>query len=241
MPNLYFYPGAQNPELYELQNSMIDPDQKVERLIREYTSLEGKVLVDIGAGSGFHAHRFANSCKEVYAVEPLPGMLKQLYERQCKDFKSNLSVVKGFAEDIPLKDNIADIAFARLAYFFGPSMKYTESCEEGIKEVKRILKSGGLFFNVQNNYSEGMFAEFLRISYGRSLDNIQKDVEDFFEQQGFEHKIVKTIWRGKSREEIKRALLLEFPYEAIDSIMRSFEGTEFSYCFSVFVLKKEEQ
>ena len=238
MPNLYFYPGAQNPELYELQNSMIDPDRKVERLMEQFISLKGKVLVDIGAGSGFHAHRFADSCKAVYAIEPLSGMLKQLYERQYRNFKSNLSVIKGFAENIPLRDHIADVVHARLAYFFGPSMKYTESCEEGIEEVKRILKPGGYFFNIQNNYSEGTFAEFLRIAYGRSLDNVQKAVENFFAEHSFEHELVKTVWRGKNREEIKKALLLEFPYEVIDSIMQQFKGTEFSYCFSVFILKK---
>ncbi|AKI97265.1 class I SAM-dependent methyltransferase [Kosmotoga pacifica] len=239
MPNLYFYPGANNPELYELQNSMIDPDGKVEELIESYIPLDGKILVDIGAGSGYHAHRFADRCKMVYAIEPLSGMLRQMFNRQYNDFKPNLSVINGFAEDIPLRNNIADVVHARLAYFFGPSMKYTEGCEEGIEEVKRILKTGGYFFNVQNNYSNGKYAEFLKLSYGRELDGIQKTIEDFFEGQGFKHHLIETKWRGKSREEIKKVLFLEFPYEIIDQIMDSFEGVEFSYYFSVFVYRKE--
>lgn len=239
MPNLYFYPGATNPELYRLQNTMIDPDKLVEKVIEGYKPLKGSVLVDIGAGSGFHSHQYADKCSRVYAIEPLSGMLRQIFELQAKEFKSNFSVINGFAEDIPLKDNIADIAYARLAYFFGPSMKYTESCQEGIDEVKRILKPGGYFFNVQNNYISGQYAAFLEKAYGRDLHKIQRDVEGFFEEQGFKHVLVKTFWHGRNREIIKTALMLEFPYEIIDSIMRSFEGNEFSYHFSVFVLKKD--
>ena len=238
MPNLYFYAGSTNPELYELQNKLIDPERKIEKVMEEFCDFESSVIVDVGAGSGFHSHMYASTASMVYAVEPDSGMLKQLISRQARDFRSNFCVVKGFAEDLPLKSDLADIVHSRLAYFFGPPMKYTESCEEGIEEVKRVLKTDGYFFNIQNNYSSGQYAEFLELSYGRDLKNLQKEISDYFVSRGFLERVVRTEWRANNRGEIEEALTLEFPIEKVGQIMKAFSGNEFSHDFSIFVFRK---
>ena len=238
MPNLYFYAGSANPELYELQNELIDPERKIEKVMQEFCDFDGSVIVDVGAGSGFHSHMYAGTASVVYAVEPDSGMLRQLISRQARDFRSNFSVVKGFAEDLPLKSDLADIVHARLAYFFGPPVKYTGSCEEGIEEVKRVLKTGGHFFNIQNNYSSGQYADFLELSYGRDLKSLQKEISEYFLSKGFLERVVRTKWRAKNREEIEKALTLEFPIEKVGQIMKAISGNEFSHDFSIFIFRK---
>ena len=238
MPNLYFYAGSANPELYELQNELIDPERKIEKVMQEFCDFDGSVIVDVGAGSGFHSHIYAGTASMVYAVEPDSGMLRQLISRQARDFRSNFSVVKGFAEDLPLKSDLADIVHARLAYFFGPPVKYTGSCEEGIEEVKRVLKTDGHFFNIQNNYSSGKYADFLELSYGRDLKSLQKEISEYFLSKGFLERVVRTKWRAKNREEIEKALTLEFPIEKVGQIMKAISGNEFSHDFSIFIFRK---
>ncbi|KUK82140.1 hypothetical protein V512_013480 [Mesotoga sp. Brook.08.105.5.1] len=238
MPNLYFYAGSANPELYELQNELIDPERKIEKVMQEFCDFDGSVIVDVGAGSGFHSHMYAGTASVVYAVEPDSGMLRQLISRQARDFRSNFSVVKGFAEDLPLKSDLADIVHARLAYFFGPPVKYTGSCEEGIEEVKRVLKTDGHFFNIQNNYSSGQYADFLKLSYGRDLKSLQKEISEYFLSKGFLERVVRTKWRAKNREEIEKALTLEFPIEKVGQIMKAISGNEFSHDFSIFIFRK---
>ncbi len=238
MPNLYFYAGSANPELYELQNELIDPERKIEKVMQEFCDFDGSVIVDVGAGSGFHSHMYAGTASMVYAVEPDSGMLRQLISRQARDFRSNFSVVKGFAEDLPLKSDLADIVHARLAYFFGPPVKYTGSCEEGIEEVKRVLKTGGHFFNIQNNYSSGQYADFLELSYGRDLKSLQREISEYFLSKGFLERVVRTKWRAKNREEIEKALTLEFPIEKVGQIMKAISGNEFSHDFSIFIFRK---
>jgi len=238
MPNLYFYAGSANPELYELQNELIDPERKIEKVMQEFCDFDGSVIVDVGAGSGFHSHMYAGTASMVYAVEPDSGMLRQLISRQARDFRSNFSVVKGFAEDLPLKSDLADIVHARLAYFFGPPVKYTGSCEEGIEEVKRVLKTGGHFFNIQNNYSSGQYADFLELSYGRDLKSLQREISEYFLSKGFLERVVRTKWRAKNREKIEKALTLEFPIEKVGQIMKAISGNEFSHDFSIFVFRK---
>jgi len=238
MPNLYFYAGSANPELYELQNELIDPERKIEKVMQEFCDFDGSVIVDVGAGSGFHSHMYAGTASVVYAVEPDSGMLRQLISRQARDFRSNFSVVKGFAEDLPLKSDLADIVHARLAYFFGPPVKYTGSCEEGIEEVKRVLKTGGHFFNIQNNYSSGQYADFLELSYGRDLKSLQREISEYFLSKGFLERVVRTKWRAKNREEIEKALTLEFPIEKVGQIMKAISGNEFSHDFSIFIFRK---
>ncbi|PNS39570.1 MULTISPECIES: class I SAM-dependent methyltransferase [unclassified Mesotoga] len=238
MPNLYFYAGSANPELYELQNELIDPERKIEKVMQEFCDFDGSVIVDVGAGSGFHSHMYAGTASMVYAVEPDSGMLRQLISRQARDFRSNFSVVKGFAEDLPLKSDLADIVHARLAYFFGPPVKYTGSCEEGIEEVKRVLKTGGHFFNIQNNYSSGQYADFLELSYGRDLKSLQREISEYFLSKGFLERVVRTKWRAKNREKIEKALTLEFPIEKVGQIMKAISGNEFSHDFSIFIFRK---
>ncbi|MDD3461417.1 MAG: hypothetical protein PHW28_08980 [Mesotoga sp.] len=127
---------------------------------------------------------------------------------------------------------------ARLAYFFGPPVKYTGSCEEGIEEVKRVLKTGGHFFNIQNNYSSGQYADFLELSYGRDLKSLQREISEYFLSKGFLERVVRTKWRAKNREKIEKALTLEFPIEKVGQIMKAISGNEFSHDFSIFIFRK---
>ena len=75
------YSGANNPVTYELWNECADPDYKVESLMWGMAPIDGKLLLDVGAGSGFQAVRYAEKAFRVFALEPDPKMLRQIYLR----------------------------------------------------------------------------------------------------------------------------------------------------------------
>jgi ubiquinone/menaquinone biosynthesis C-methylase UbiE len=78
----------------------------------------GRVVLDLGCGTGFHLPRFASSASRVYGVEPHPGLVR-LATRRTRAL-ANVTVLAGTAQAVPLPDASVDVAHARWAYFFGP-------------------------------------------------------------------------------------------------------------------------
>jgi SAM-dependent methyltransferase len=70
------------------------------------------------------------------------------------------SVLAGSAEEVPLADGSVDLVHARFAYFFGPRS------EAGVAEVARVLRPGGSFCVIDNDWEEGTFATWLRLALG---------------------------------------------------------------------------
>jgi ubiquinone/menaquinone biosynthesis C-methylase UbiE len=116
--HIYHYPGADDPAAYEQLNLASDPDQRLEHLMFSLAPLKGTRLLDIGAGSGFHAVRYASQAAHIFALEPDPRMLAQLHARLAAGPCGNISVLAADAEHIPLPDASIDVAIARFAYFF---------------------------------------------------------------------------------------------------------------------------
>jgi len=49
---------------------------------------------------------------------------------------------------------------------------------------------------------------------------------------------LRTKWSARNREEIEKALTLEFPIEKVGQIMKTFSGNEFSHDFSIFAFSR---
>lgn len=235
MKHVYPYPGAEQADIYEWENRIADPEQKIEALMRSIIPPEGKTVIDIGAGSAFHAVRFAETANHVYAVEPAPGMLRQAHRRLAESKRQNISIISAGAEEIPLQDGIASIVHSRFAYFFGPETEHVRSCEPGIREAKRLLKPGGAFFVIDNDLLQGEFAVFLRLSYFADPASIQIARDAFWSGHGFEKHVVESCWSAPGRDILRQVISMEFPANHIDSIMDQISGSSLSYVYNVYV------
>jgi len=118
-PNIW-----QHPATYELENHAVDRDGLLEDAMRARADWAGRVVLDLGCGTGFHLPRFAGTASHVYGVEPHPGLLR-LATRRTRSV-SGVTVLAGTAQAVPLPDASVDVAHARWAYFFGPG------CEPGL-------------------------------------------------------------------------------------------------------------
>lgn len=230
---IYDYPGADDQETYELENLAADPERLIEREMERHAPFRGSVMLDIGAGSGFHARRFAEQASHVHAVEPAAGMIRQFHARFAPQLHPNVSLLATDAEHMPLKDDSIDIAHSRFAYFFGCH----GDCDPGIAEVRRVLRPGGHFFIIDNYLCRGDFAGFLRMAYGLGSEEQQRN-EEFYRSRGFDLTVVNSCWRARSREDLRRIAAMEFPAEHVGPIMQRIDGTELSYSYAVYHCRK---
>jgi ubiquinone/menaquinone biosynthesis C-methylase UbiE len=112
---VYNYWGAEDKRHYDLLNAITDPRRELERFMESVVPFDGVVLADIGAGGGRHACTYAAKAARVFAVEPAPKMLGQLYARVAEQGLSNVSVVAAEAGDLPLRDSLVDVIHSRFA------------------------------------------------------------------------------------------------------------------------------
>ncbi|MCZ6680241.1 MAG: class I SAM-dependent methyltransferase [Candidatus Poribacteria bacterium] len=229
----YPYPGATNLTAYAHLNDCTDPDQRLERLMWGRVPIAGKLVLDVGAGSGFHAVRYAQKANHVFAAEPDPRMLQQIYARLCNNPLGNISILAASAESIPLPDNFIDIAHARFAYFFG-----TEDCLPGLHEVRRILKPGAHFFIIDVNPDRGLFGKTARAVYPHVFhEKYHQEHTLFYREQGFSHVNVDTVFRAPDREVLAEVFRMEYQDKAPE-ILKQIQGTELSYSLFVYHWQK---
>jgi ubiquinone/menaquinone biosynthesis C-methylase UbiE len=198
---------------------------------------DGALIADIGAGGGYHACRYARKAARVFAVEPAPKMLRQLYGRVAASGLTNVSILTADAEAVPLRDSLVDVVHNRFAYFFGPVPGTPNACERGIGEALRILKPGGLFFIIDNALAAGQFAGILaRYGYVKGMEptEAQRENDEFYAAHGFQHATIESTWTAPDREALRRVLTMEFPGQPVDAILAEIDGAELSYHYRVY-------
>jgi SAM-dependent methyltransferase len=99
------------------------------------TPLDGKVVVEGGAGTGQVTLRLAQRAKQVYAVEPVTRLRQFIRDKVQKAKYDNIYVLDGFLHSIPLPENSADI--------FITSHALGWHLEDELPEFERVVKPGG--------------------------------------------------------------------------------------------------
>lgn len=96
-------------------------------------------VVDLGAGTGKLTRALIERAPTVIAVEPDPGMRSVLAQQL-----PGTSVVDGRGEDIPLRDDFADVVVVGQAWHWFDTSR-------ALPEVARILRPGGFLSLVWND------------------------------------------------------------------------------------------
>lgn len=155
------------------------------------------------------------------AIEPHGPSRLRAMRRVTELELERASVLMGSAAAIPLRDASVDIVHARFAYFFGPG------CEPGLRELERVIRSGGTAFIIDNDLRAGDFAGWLRRQ--PEWDAIDPDVsEGFWMAQGFGIERIATEWRFQRREDLEAVIRLEFPVDSAEGILCDHAGLSVS-------------
>ncbi len=103
--------------------------------ITAVVALEGRVVIDGGAGTGRVALEAAQTARYVWAVEPVGRLRRFIRDRASRQGLDNLSVVDGFLHAIPVPDRFADVLITSHALGW--------QLEDELAEFERVVKPGG--------------------------------------------------------------------------------------------------
>jgi SAM-dependent methyltransferase len=128
----------------------------------------GRVVVDVGAGTGKLTRLLVPTGARVVAVEPQEEMLAVLREAVPE-----AEALEGSAESLPLADGFADAVAAASAFHWFDASR-------ALPEIARVLRPGGrlaLVFNtrdpedaLQRELTELLVPHGIRVSWMRDLD-----------------------------------------------------------------------
>ena len=227
LPGIHPSPNIQTaPDIYEIENRAADPDQRIEQAMQAIADWTGKTVLDLGAGTGFHVPRF-HQADHIFAVEPHDDSRLLAIQRIANLALRNVSILKGSAEYIPLRDQSVDICHSRFAYFFAPH------CLPGLRELARVMRPGGTTFIIDNDLAEGTFAEWLQQSpYYKSAT--ASEVSQFWREQGFREQSIPSEWRFQRREDLENVVQLEFGETLGTKLLARHEGLQISYHYKLY-------
>lgn len=98
--------------------------------------LDGKVVLDAGAGSGHAALTACGIADTVYAMEPVTTLRRFIRDRAAQLGIQNLFVVDGFLHAIPLPAASVDVLFTCRAIGW--------QLPDELREIDRVVKPGGV-------------------------------------------------------------------------------------------------
>ncbi|GEP33563.1 methyltransferase type 11 [Nocardioides szechwanensis] len=218
-PNIWEHPAT-----YEIENRAVDPHGHLDAALRSLADWDGTTVLDLGCGTGFHLPGFAATAGQVIGVEPHPDLLA-LARRRTRAL-SNVILLQGTAQEVPLPAASVDVVHARWAYFFGPG------CEPGLAELDRVVRRGGTALVIDNDGSRSTFGAWFRRGYPH-LPSPQ-EIERFWATRGWTRTPVDMGWSFGSRADLEAVVRIEFKPAVAEEILRHHEGTDVDYAVNVW-------
>jgi SAM-dependent methyltransferase len=213
-----------HPEVYEIENRVVDRAGVVEAAMERIHSLRGVTLLDIGCGTGFHLPRFAALGSTVIGVEPhLPLAARaraRLQESARLGRRLRAQVLTASVEALPLAGGSVDVAHARWAYFFGAGS------EPGLAELDRVMRPGGTAYVIDNDATRSTFGSWFRDAYP-GYDPVA--VERFWLRRGWNREPLDIRWDADTRADFEAVVRIEFSRPAAERILAQHRSGSVDY------------
>ena len=221
-PNIW-----QHTATYEIENRAVDPDGRLWSTLEELAGPDdwsGRTVLDLGCGTGFHLPLFSARASSVVGVEPHPDLLS-LARRRTRRL-SNVTLLPGTAQAIPLPDRSVDVVHVRWAYFFGPG------CEPGLAELDRVVRPGGTALVIDNDGSRSTFGAWFRRGYPHLPP--PAELERFWATRGWTRTPVDMGWRFTSRADLEAVVRIELKPSVAEEVLRHHVGLDVDYAVNVW-------
>ena len=137
----------------------------------------GQLAADIGAGTGFITEGLVQKGLKVIAVDQSQAMLNEM-KNKLGTF-DNIDYRIGESDDLPIRDETVDVIFSNMY------LHHVESPQVAIKEMVRVLKTGGKIIITDMDVHE---YEFLREEQNdRWMGFKREDIKKWFTDAGLHH------------------------------------------------------
>jgi MPBQ/MSBQ methyltransferase len=98
----------------------------------------GRIVVDVGCGSGLQTVQFALRAKHVIAIDLSGALMRKVQEKLDLKGLTNVTLVQGNATQIPLQDASVDFVSA-----YGDVIGHIPDYARAIAEMARVCRPGG--------------------------------------------------------------------------------------------------
>lgn len=145
---------AVDPAIYDNQSFLKWDSVELLNLI----DFSGKVILDIGSGTGKLAFLVADKAKTIYAVEPIENLRYWMKNKAREKKLNNFYVADGFIESLPFPNKFADVVMS--GHVFGDNLGKEN------QELERVVKKGGMIIHCPGNNDENNETHQFLVSHG---------------------------------------------------------------------------
>jgi SAM-dependent methyltransferase len=121
------------------------------RHLFEMADFSGKIVLDVGSGSGRLAFAAAEQAAWVYASEPCDSLREYLRDKIAREGIRNVRVVDGMADNLAYPDNSFDIVMS--GHVVG------DNYDNEIAELTRVCRSGGWLLDCPGDSERDMILD----------------------------------------------------------------------------------
>lgn len=146
-------------EEYDILDHRINPfyvngykalDYFVEKLMLQW---RGRIVLDVGCGSGLQTVQFAGRAKHVLAIDISGALMRKVQEKLKMRGLTNVTLLQGNATQIPLQDSSVDFVSA-----YGDVIGHIPEFHQAIAEMARVCRPGGtVTLEYDNKWHLGLF------------------------------------------------------------------------------------
>jgi ubiquinone/menaquinone biosynthesis C-methylase UbiE len=180
---------------YEALIAREDDQGNILKTLREIMPLEGRVVYDLGAGTGRLASMLAPHVKHVRAFDVSEEMLRVCREKLAASGLTNWQVDLADHRQLPVADHSADLVVSgwSLSYLavWNPE-SWRDELEKWMGEMKRVLRPDS-FIILYESLGTGNESPI-------KLEHLEK-FYPWLDEVGFQNKWIRTDYRFKSLEE----------------------------------------
>ncbi|MBS7249337.1 MAG: class I SAM-dependent methyltransferase [Candidatus Freyarchaeota archaeon] len=117
----------------------IERGQEIVNLLRRFTKLENKRVLDLGHGSGGISIAFAMGGAQIVGID-IEKMYPLIARSWAQDNKQEVNLLRASGLDLPFRDETFDIVSCN------DVIEHVEDAEKCVKEISRVLKPRGLVY-----------------------------------------------------------------------------------------------